>query len=77
MMNYICSYNEWDIIERNGKLYMTDEDEIAEVVEVYRVVVTTETEEELFDGAFTPVDFDVCGELDNEPNIYCYWKIVR
>ena len=76
MINYICSYNDWNIVERNGKFYMNDEDETVEVVEICRVRVTTETEEELFEGAFIPFEFDVCGELDNEPNIYGYWKIV-
>ena len=73
MIKYICSYDDWAIIEYNNKFYFVPDDseeEVKEVELVHSVPITNETtEEELIFG----FGADITGELDNEP-VYCYWN---
>ena len=76
-MKVICSYKDWVVVLRGGKLYHLDfEDNVmAEVKEVYRVrqdKVNNYTEFELMDGVPCPHLFAISGEEDTTKD-YCYW----
>ena len=74
----ICEYNDFSIIEKDGKLYYIDDnDEVHEVVEVLRIPSSAYdngnvTDDELLTGR-SKIDFDICGELD-DCSAFVYWR---
>ena len=68
----ICSYDDYKVIEENGKLYFIDEDGKRELELILSIPIGEQTDEELMDYC----GCDVSGELDNE-RVYCYWNFKR
>ena len=74
----LCEYNDWYIIEHNGKLYCIDsDDETHEVEEVFRMPSDAyynyeSNEIDLINGP-KGIDFDICGELD-DCSAFVYWR---
>lgn len=76
--NIVCEYNDFIIFENDGKFYYkeSDSEETKEIELVDRILLECDkliSDSKLLDPGF---DFDVSGELFNEP-FYCYWKFVN